>query len=78
MITAVAVTPDEAWQRAQTAANGGWGSWQRIGAGGSDVDLSTNQDGRLEAHAIRTDQTWVRYQRTDHSWNDWQPFGSPA
>ncbi|GAB3893358.1 hypothetical protein GCM10029964_070000 [Kibdelosporangium lantanae] len=78
LIQVVAVTPGEAWQRAQSAVNGGWAAWSRTGTGGSDVDVATNEDGRLEAHAIRPDQVWVRYQRgTDHAWSDWQPFGSP-
>ncbi|MCP2169797.1 alpha-N-acetylglucosaminidase TIM-barrel domain-containing protein [Goodfellowiella coeruleoviolacea] len=78
LVHVVATTPTEAWQRAQTAANAGWGAWQRIGTGGVDVDLATNADGRLEAHSARPDQVWVRFQRSpDHAWSDWQAFGGP-
>ena len=59
----LAVTPQEAWQRAQIAPNAGWSAWPPTGTGRSDVDLASNADGCLEAHLRRADHLWVRYQR---------------
>ncbi|MEV4760492.1 alpha-N-acetylglucosaminidase TIM-barrel domain-containing protein [Micromonospora sp. NPDC049559] len=77
LLQLIAVTATGTWQRPQTSPNAGWGAWQQLGGGGTDVDVATNQDGRLEAHALRPDQVWTRYQRTDYTWTDWQPGGGP-
>jgi hypothetical protein len=74
------------WQIWQTASNGGWSDWNKlgqppVGIRRSDrITVGINQDGRQELFIIGTDAAlWHTWQVAPNvGWSDWESLGKPS
>lgn len=73
------------WDCWQTAPNGSWSQWTRIGEPSGinlqrQIMVQTNLDGRLEVFSIGSNgQLWHIWQNAPNDgWSDWSQFPTPA
>jgi hypothetical protein len=69
------------WHVWQTAAGGGWSSWDDLGGelGAHVVAAAQNEDGRLEVFAISPGGTLQHIWQTspDDGWSEWEDLSAP-
>ena len=71
------------WHIWQTAPNGGWSTWDRLGAPGggalAELAVGINQDGRMEVFATGQNTLWHIWQTTPNGgWGTWSGLGAPS
>jgi hypothetical protein len=74
-----------AWQIWQTAPNGGWGDWGKLGQPPvgirrpDRITVGSNEDGRQELFAMgRDDALWHVWQTAPNAgWSNWESLGKP-
>ena len=76
----------DVWQIFQTAPNGGWSDWRRLGKPPAEIrpadriGVASNADGRQELFVMGEDAAlWHVWQVAPNvGWSDWKSLGKPA